>query len=258
VRLLEDERKSGVFLTVLGVGTGNIKDAALEQLADVGNGNYAYLDSDEEARRVLVTQATSTLVTVAKDVKVQVEFNPDRVQAYRLIGYEDRVMRSEDFKDDLRDSGDMGAGHSVTALYEITPPGTGTATGSVDPLKYQTARETKASSELLTVKLRYKQPEGDVSQEIDQPVADYTNVEPSNDLRFASAVAEFGMLLRDSPYRGHATWETVRATAQEAAGADPNGYRAEFARMVAAAEQLGSGQKLGDALRTTRTAPDTP
>jgi Ca-activated chloride channel family protein len=243
VRLLENERKSGVFLTVLGVGTGNIKDAALEQLADVGNGNYAYLDSDAEARKVLVTQAASTLVTVAKDVKVQVELNPDRVQSYRLIGYEDRVMRAEDFKDDLRDSGDMGSGHSVTALYEIAPPGTATAAGSVDPLKYQTARATKGSSELLTVKLRYKQPEGDVSQEIDQPVADYTNLEPSGDLRFAAAVAEFGMMLRDSPYRGRATWEMVRAAVQEAAGADPNGYRAELARMVAAAEQLGSGQK---------------
>jgi Ca-activated chloride channel family protein len=248
VRLLESERKSGVFLTVLGVGTGNIKDSAMEQLADVGNGNYAYLDSDEEAKKVLVTQAASTLVTVAKDVKVQVEFNPERVKAYRLIGYEDRVMRSEDFKDDARDSGDMGAGHSVTALYEVAPPGTEAPAGSVDALKYQTAGKPTGSRELLTVKLRYKQPDADVSQQVDRAVADARNAdapdaEGSEDLRFASAVAAFGMLLRDSPYKGAATWTMVRGAAERGKGSDPHGYRAEFLRMVAAAERLSSGQK---------------
>jgi Ca-activated chloride channel family protein len=243
VRLLEDERKSGVFLTVLGVGTGNIKDSAMEELADVGNGNYAYLDSDDEARKVLVTQAASTLVTVAKDVKVQVEFNPLRVQAYRLIGYEDRVMRAEDFRNDARDSGDMGAGHSVTALYEIAPPGTDAPAGSVDPLRYQTAGKPTGSNELLTVKLRYKQPEGDVSREIARPVADTPDGDAPDDLRFASAVAAFGMLLRDSQYKGAATWTMVRSSAEKARGADPHGYRAEFLRMVAAAERLSSGQK---------------
>jgi Ca-activated chloride channel family protein len=243
VRLLEGERKSGVFLTVLGVGTGNIKDSAMEQLADVGNGNYAYLDSDEEARKVLVTQAASTLVTVAKDVKVQIEFNPERVSAYRLVGYEDRVMRAEDFKDDARDSGDMGSGHSVTALYEIAPPGNDAGAGSVDPLKYQTAGKPTGSAELLTVKLRYKQPDADVSREIDQAVADVPNAAPGADLSFASAVAAFGMLLRDSPYKGAATWSMVEKSAEQGKGADPHGYRAEFLRMVAAAEGLSSGQR---------------
>jgi Ca-activated chloride channel family protein len=238
VRLLEDERKSGVFLTVLGVGTGNIKDSAMEELADVGNGNYAYLDSDEEARKVLVTQAASTLITVAKDVKVQVEFNPERVRAYRLIGYEDRVMRAEDFKNDARDSGDMGSGHSVTALYEVTPPGVDAPTGSVDPLRYQTAGKPTGSREILTVKLRYKQPDGETSQEIDRTLLDAAKGEPSSDLRFASSVAAFGMLLRASEYKGDASWALVRSTAESAKGADPNGYRAAFLRMVAAAEQL--------------------
>jgi len=240
VRLIEEKREKGVFLSVLGVGTGNVKDSTMEKLADEGNGNYAYLDSLHEARRVLVAEAGATLVTVAKDVKIQVEFNPKAVGAYRLIGYENRVLQNQDFNDDKKDAGEIGAGHSVTALYEIVPPGEPVDGGTIDPLKYQDRPKpnaTSSSDELMTVKLRYKQPDGDTSRLMSIAVPDRGG-ELTENLGFASAVAEFGMLLRGSEHKGQATWSTVRDLALRYRGSDPDGYRAEFIRLVDLAAAL--------------------
>jgi Ca-activated chloride channel family protein len=239
VKLIEGERKSGVFLSVLGVGDDNLNDGTMEKLADAGNGNYAYLDTLAEARRVLVQQASATLVTVAKDVKVQVEFNPRHVDGYRLIGYEDRVLANEDFRDDRKDAGDMGAGHSVTALYEIVPAGRGRDLPTVDALKYQQpAVATGAlAAELLTVKLRYKAPDGEKSTPMDVPVRASSAAATAN-LRFAAAVAEFGMLLRNSPYKSRATWTQVEELATANRGEDADGYRAEFVRLAGVAASL--------------------
>ena len=204
IRLIEHERESGVFLSVLGVGTGNLKDSTMEKLADKGNGNYAYLDSLQEARKVLVREGGATLTTIAKDVKIQVEFNPAVVAAYRLIGYENRALRNEDFNDDKKDAGEIGEGHTVTALYEIVPAGAEVDTPAVDPLRYQQAGgRTRAANarELATVKLRYKAPDGDASRLIVK-VLPNANAPMSANLGFASAVAEFGMLLRDSEHKG--------------------------------------------------------
>jgi Ca-activated chloride channel family protein len=239
-RLIEEKREKGVFLSVLGVGTGNVKDSTMEKLADKGNGNYAYLDSLHEARRVLVAEAGATLVTVAKDVKIQVEFNPAAVGAYRLIGYENRVLQHQDFNDDKKDAGEIGAGHTVTALYEIVPPGQPVEGGMVDPLKYQDQLKPNAASEsgeLMTVKLRYKQPDGDASQLISVAVRNASG-ELTGNLGFASAVAEFGMLLRKSEYKGEATWSSARDLARRFRGSDPDGYRAEFIRLVDLAASL--------------------
>ena len=206
IRLIEDKRSEGTFLTVLGFGTGNLKDSKMEALADHGNGNFAYIDNLREARKVLVEEIGGTLFTIAKDVKIQVEFNPARVQAYRLIGYENRLLAAKDFNDDTKDAGELGAGHSVTALYEVIPVGVVSpfAIGNVDSLRYQTPdtqRNIADTGELLFVKLRYKQPDGDTSKLIAQPVEDVV-LEPSRDFRFASAVAGFGMLLRESEFSG--------------------------------------------------------
>jgi Ca-activated chloride channel family protein len=242
-RLIEEKRASGIFLSVLGVGTGNVKDSTMEKLADRGNGNYAYLDSLHEARRVLVNEAGATLVTVAKDVKIQVEFNPANVAAYRLIGYENRVLRNQDFNDDKKDAGEIGAGHTVTALYEIVPPGADVDVPSVDPLKYQqpstqtTTTASTARDELMTVKLRYKAPDGEDSRLITVPVKNRTS-ELSANVGFAAAVAEFGMVLRQSEYRGSATHAEAASLARRFRGADPDGYRAEFARLVELASSL--------------------
>jgi Ca-activated chloride channel family protein len=239
VRLIEEQRASGVFLSVLGVGTGNLKDSTMEKLADKGNGNYSYLDSLNEARKVLVREAQGTLVTIAKDVKIQVEFNPTNVSAYRLIGYENRVLRNDEFNDDTADAGEIGAGHSVTALYEIVPVGVDLDSPGVDPLEYQRQRErtpAAASNELLTVKLRYKQPDGDTSRMMTTIVLDSPQTLTSN-IGFASAVAEFGMLLRKSPYAGGGSYGAAIARAQKFRGVDPEGYRAEFIRL---AELAGS------------------
>jgi Ca-activated chloride channel family protein len=242
LRLIEDRRRSGVFLSALGFGTGNYKDGTLEQLADRGNGNYAYIDSFQEARKVLVQETAGTLVTIAKDVKVQVELNPRLVESYRLVGYENRVLRNEDFKDDRKDAGDVGAGHSVTALYELVPRGAPSDAGDVDRLRYQEAgRLTRAarSDELMTVKLRHKPPDGDLSAEIVHRVAAARlPAAPSRDLSFASAVAAFGMLLRDSEHKGEADYELVRRLGRRSRGADSEGYRAEFLRLVDAAHKL--------------------
>jgi len=251
-RIIEEKRSTGVFLSVLGVGDDNLKDATMERLADKGNGNYAYLDSLTEARRVLVREAGSTLVTVAKDVKIQIEFNPATVGAYRLVGYENRVLKSRDFNDDTKDAGEMGAGHTVTALYEIVPPGEDVGGPGVDALKYQRPAdrpaprmETIPSTELMTVKVRYKQPDGDRSSLVTIPVAGRETASPKH-AGFAAAVAEFGMLLRKSPYKADATWEDVVKLAREHRGADPDGYRAEFVRLAELASSL-------DRQRSTQT-----
>ncbi len=239
-RLIEGERDHGVFLTVLGFGMGNLKDSTMEKLADRGNGNYAYIDSLAEARKVLVTQAGATLVTVAKDVKLQVEFNPARVAGYRLIGYEKRLLRSEDFNDDKKDAGDLGAGHTVTALYEIVPAGQAVPAAKIDKLKYQTPRVvTTGTSEMMTVKVRYKAPLGDVSKLMQRTVD--ANVPPnqmSADFRWAAAVAGYGMMLRETPQRGALQWPQVRALAASAVGKDAEGYRAEFLKLVDKASSL--------------------
>ena len=210
-RLIEDKRKSGVFLTVLGFGMGNLKDSTMEKLADKGNGNYGYIDSIEEARKILVKEAGATLVTVAKDVKIQVEFNPARVAAYRLIGYENRVLAAQDFNDDKKDAGEIGAGHTVTALYELVPAGVEVPAAKVDDLKYQKPggpAPAAGTGELVTVKVRYKAPDGDKSKLMAHAVADDRRelAKASADLRFAAAVAGFGMLLRETPDRGKVTW----------------------------------------------------
>jgi len=243
IRLIEKERESGVFLTVLGFGMGNLKDSTMEKLADKGNGNYAYIDTLNEARKVLVIEGGSTLVTIAKDVKLQIEFNPTFVKAYRLIGYENRMLRAEDFNDDRKDAGEIGAGHTVTALYEIVPVGSRRELPGVDQLRYQARREPTAdarSDELLTIKLRYKQPDSDTSQLIAGTILDrHEDIRRSSDNhRLAAAVAAFGMLLRDSEHKGQASFEMVRSLAESARGSDPHGYRAEFIELVHKAEKL--------------------
>jgi Ca-activated chloride channel family protein len=245
VRLIERERESGVFLSVLGVGTGNLKDSTMEKLADKGNGNYSYLDSMYEAHRVLVKEAGATLVTIAKDVKIQVEFNPKAVNAYRLIGYENRMLNKEDFNDDRKDAGEIGAGHSVTAIYEVVPAGTELDRPSVDPLKYapstpaETARAVPAKydDELMTVKLRYKAPDSDVSRLTSVVLTNRVQPMAAN-LGFASAVAEAGMVLRNSPNAKDASLASAMARAKKFRGEDPEGYRAEFIRLMDLASSL--------------------
>lgn len=239
--LIEEKRESGIFLSVLGVGDDNLKDSTMEMLADKGNGNYSYLDSIQEARRVLIAEAGSTLVTVAKDVKVQIEFNPRFVGAYRLIGYENRKLQKEDFNNDRKDAGEMGAGHTVTALYELVPSGEPIPGGDVDPLKYQREPERPAvvsqSNELMTIKVRYKAPDGDTSRLLELPVPDAAPRMTAN-LGFAAAVAELGMLLRRSEFKGRASWSQAVALGREHRGRDEDGYRAEFIRLVELASAL--------------------
>lgn len=241
--LIESKRKSGIFLTVLGYGMGNYKDNKMQILAQKGNGNHAYIDNIQEANKVLVNEFGSTMYAVAKDVKLQVEFNPAKVQSYRLVGYETRILNDEDFNDDTKDAGEMGAGHTVTALYEIIPTGTpGNIPGSVDPLKYQSQTnvnaQTSNSSELLTVKLRYKTPEEEKSKKIEKSVTDMGKDNVSPDFRFASAVAMFAQLLKDSDFKGEATYDKVIETANKGLSFDPEGYRAEFVRLVQRAKGL--------------------
>jgi len=237
-RMIEQEAKSGVFLTVLGFGMGNYKDSTLEVLSNKGNGNYAYIDDFNEARKVLVDQFMGTLVTIAKDVKIQVEFNPAQVAGYRLIGYENRMLKKEDFNNDKVDAGEIGAGHTVTAFYEIIPVGQPFPdVPAVDALKYQEKKEevaTSATGEILTLKLRYKEPTGDVSSKLEFPLfaEKLATMDPSRDFRFASAVAGFGMLLRESEFRGNITYEQVLGLAESSIGEDKLGYRAEFIKLV--------------------------
>jgi Ca-activated chloride channel family protein len=245
-RLIEEKRKSGVFLTVLGFGSGNLQDSRMEQLADKGNGNYAYIDELEEAQKVLVREAGATLVTIAKDVKLQVEFNPEAVESYRLVGYENRKLAARDFNDDKKDAGEIGAGHTVTALYEIVPRNRAVkAKPEVDALRYQGARPLAGASngELLTVKVRYKAPNADQSKLIEKHLtASNDNAQNSTSMfRFSAAVAEFGMLLRNSPHKGTATLDQVRKLAESARAEDTHGERAQFLDMVKASARLGLG-----------------
>ena len=244
-RLIERKREAGVALTVLGFGMGNYQDAKMEILADRGNGNYAYIDNIQEARKVLVSEFGGTLFTIAKDVKMQVEFNPSKVKAYRLIGYENRALKNEDFNDDRKDAGELGAGHTVTALYEIIPADSDEPVSSIDDLKYQEQRVTsnaKQSEELLTLKLRYKEPQSNMSQLVEQPVPDrgISLDNTSNNFRFAAAVAGFGMLLRDSEHKGNLTYDAVATLARGARGKDIEGYRQEFIRAVESCNLMAS------------------
>ncbi len=242
-RLVEKKRENGVFMTVLGFGMGNYKDDKMELIADKGNGNYAYIDNIQEARKVMVAEFGGTLFTIAKDVKFQLEFNPARVKAYRLIGYENRLLNDEDFNDDKKDAGEMGAGHNVTALYELIPAASEENTGSIDPLKYQENRKstwTNQKAELLTIKLRYKQPDGKTSTLFEEPVQGKLLDEKSTtkNFRFSAAVAEFGLILRDSQYKENASIDQIISLAQGGRGNDSEGYRGEFIKLVKTTETL--------------------
>lgn len=233
--LIEEERNKGVFLTVLGFGMGNYKDSKMEVLANKGNGNYAYIDNMSEARKVLVNEFGSTLYTVAKDVKLQLEFNPAKVKAYRLVGYENRLLNNEDFKDDAKDAGEMGVGHTVTALYEIIPQGVNSSfIKETDALKYQQNTVKESSTELLTVKMRYKEPDGDKSKLMSVPVtSEMLKLEnASADLKFAAAVAQFGMLLRGSEYQQNTNLDNTLRLAQSAKENDKEGYKAELIQLI--------------------------
>ena len=250
MRLIEEKRESGVFLTVLGFGTGNLKDSTMEKLADKGNGNYAYLDSLHEARKVLVREAGGTLVTIAKDVKIQIEFNPTHVAGYRLIGYENRMLRNEDFNDDNKDAGEIGAGHSVTALYEIVPVGVRASDArpsirsSINRRPPTSANANAATNELLTVKLRYKAPAADDSRLISQAVM--------NNTRAASMQSRLRV-------RGRRAWDAAARLEARAVGQlrgghrpraprsdmdDPDGYRAEFIKLAELAASLSKLETL--------------
>ncbi|KAF0245949.1 MAG: von Willebrand factor type [Planctomycetota bacterium] len=248
-RLIEEKRKTGVFLSVLGFGRGNYADARMQSLADKGNGNASYIDTLKEAQKVLVEQATGTLITIAKDVKIQVEFNPAKVAAYRLIGYENRLLAAQDFNDDKKDAGEIGAGHQVTALYEVIPAGQEVPASDVDALKYQeTAKvivQGAAAAELCTVKLRYKAPDGDVSRKIEFALADpgLNAAGASTDFEFAASVAAFAMCLRDSEYKGQANFGLVRELAVAGLGDDAKGYRKEFVELVKKAGELAEAKK---------------
>jgi len=245
-RLIEKERESGVFLTVLGYGMGNYKDNKMQKLADKGNGNHAYIDGISEAKKVLVNEFGGTLFTIAKDVKLQIEFNPAKVQGYRLIGYENRMLNKEDFNNDRKDAGDMGSGHSVTALYEVIPSGVNSDfLNSVDPLKYQSGKSTTVNGssnrkEIMNIKLRYKQPDAGVSRLIEHPVYDerLAIARTSDNFRFAAAVAQFGMLLRNSAFKSNASYNSVLQLAKNAKGNDEEGYRSEFLKLVVSARSL--------------------
>ena len=243
-KLIEEKRKLGIFLTVLGFGMGNYKDSKMEKLADKGNGNYAYIDNLMEAKKVLVNEIGSTLFTIAKDVKIQVEFNPKAVSAYRLIGYENRMLAAKDFNDDKKDAGELGAGHTVTALYEIVPPGV-EFEASVDPLKYQKVKKTPEvytgfARELLTVKFRYKLPRESKSKLIVKVIKNHKIplAKASDNFKFSAAVAGMGMLLRQSEYKGSLSMENVIKLAKESKGKDDQGYRAEFIRLTELAQIL--------------------
>ncbi|MBI5858545.1 MAG: von Willebrand factor type A domain-containing protein [Sphingobacteriales bacterium] len=248
-RLIENERKSGVFLTVLGYGMGNYQDAKMQKLADKGNGNHAYIDGITEAKKVLVNEFGGTLFTIAKDVKLQIEFNPAKVQGYRLIGYENRMLAKEDFNDDKKDAGELGSGHTVTALYEVIPVGVESDfLKKVDTLKYQKnvvpLSKSSHNDEIMTVKFRYKAPDGDVSKLIEHPVLDkqIPIARTSENFRFAAAVAQFGMLLRNSEFKSDASYSSVLGLSRKAKGADEEGYRSEFVRLVESAQLLAKAK----------------
>ena len=243
-RLIEEERKSGVFLTVLGYGMGNYKDNKMQKLANKGNGNHAYIDGMNEAKKVLVNEFGGTMFTIAKDVKLQVEFNPALVRGYRLVGYENRLLNKEDFNNDKKDAGELGSGHTVTALYEIIPVGVESSfVDDVDELKYQQTTRNKNSglkNEIMTIKFRYKEPDANESKLIVHPVLDEKIPfdKTSENFRFATAVAQFGMLLRNSEFKGNSTYAKVISQANAAIGSDKEGYRAEFIKLVQNVQSL--------------------
>ena len=250
VDLIEEKRKDGIYLTILGFGMGNYKDGRMEQISNAGNGNYFYIDNFKEAEKVFVKEMRANMFTIAKDVKIQIEFNPAQVKAYRLIGYENRMLKKEDFNNDKKDAGELGAGHTVTALYEIIPANSDEETGgNVDSLKYQKNSVTdraKNSNEIMTIKFRYKPPESDKSILITHSLTSkyplgttITEIEnPSNNFLFSAAVAEFGMLLRDSEFKGEASYDNVLKLAKSSKGKDENGYRHEFIGLVETAKSL--------------------
>ncbi len=248
VRMIRSKAEGGVFLTVLGFGMSNLQDSTLESLADEGNGNYGYIDSELEARKVLVNEAGGTMITVAKDVKIQVEFNPAQVNGYRLIGYSNRMLAARDFSDDTKDAGEIGAGHTVTALYEVVPVGVEVVVPGVDELRYQGPAEPAEGAvqgELLHVKLRYKEPTGDTSRLVTLPVSDSAAGLDSatEDFHFAAAVAAFGMILRDSKHRGESSFDLVNDLASGGLGKDSHGYRADFLELVTMTRALVGTRK---------------
>lgn len=250
-RLIEKHRDGGIFLNVLGFGTGNVKDNKMEALADKGNGVYSYIDNALEAKKVMVSQMAGTLFTIAKDVKLQVEFNPGKVKYYRLIGYENRVLDKQDFNDDKIDAGDMGAGHSVTAIYEIIPASSAETVGSVDPLLYQQTTVVP-HNELLQVKVRYKKPNESVSSLYTHAVGEqHITTAPSDNFRFAAAVAEYGLLLHKSPFKGSSIYNQVLELAAGAKGNDKSGDRGEFIKLVEVASLLDEGAEKTDASKVT-------
>ncbi|WP_020530755.1 vWA domain-containing protein [Flexithrix dorotheae] len=245
VRMIEEKRKSGIYLTICGFGMGNYKDGRMEQISNAGNGNYFYIDNIKEAQKVFVHQMRATLFTIAKDVKIQVEFNPEKVQAYRLIGYENRMLKSEDFNDDKKDAGELGAGHTVTALYEIIPVGIESEfVKSVDELKYQTPQSGNKSNDLLTVKLRYKLPEEDKSKLVQEVLADKERAlkNTSENFRFSASVAGFSLLLRDSEFKGTLNYAQVISLGKNAMGDDDEGYRREFIQLVESCNLMARGE----------------
>jgi Ca-activated chloride channel family protein len=249
VRLIEEKREEGIFLTVLGFGMGNYKDSKMEKLADKGNGNYAYIDNILEAKKVLVNEFGGTLFTIAKDVKIQVEFNPAEVKGYRLVGYENRMLNKEDFNDDKKDAGELGSGHTVTALYEVIPPDSDYEFPSVDDLKYQKENKPDLNyddGELLTVKFRYKKPDENTSRLIVKVLEndDQDLDETSDNFRFSAAVAEFGMLLRDSKFKAQSSFESAKSLAKNSLGDDNFGYRLEFLQLVEKAGLLKSVESI--------------
>jgi Ca-activated chloride channel family protein len=243
VDLIEEKRKQDIFLTICGLGMGNYKDDRMEQISNAGNGNYFYIDNMREAEKVFVREMRANMFTIAKDVKIQIEFNPNLVKAYRLIGYENRMLKKEDFDDDTKDAGELGAGHTVTAIYEIIPVGSASKQNIPDApkLKYQNTTVASNQTDLMTVKFRYKQPKADKSILLEQVltkgnVPDLANT--SNNFRFSAAVAGFGMLLRDSEFSGDATFDGMAKLAQNSMGEDPHGDRAEFIQLIRIAEGL--------------------
>jgi Ca-activated chloride channel homolog len=237
VRLIEEKRNDGIFLTILGFGMGNYKDSKLESLSNAGNGNYAYIDNILEAKKVFGKELWGTLYTIAKDVKIQVEFNPAKVKAYRLVGYENRLLNKEDFNDDKKDAGEIGCGHTVTALYEIIPADSDEIIDNTDPLQYQTSNIVK-SNDLMTVKIRYKKPKEDVSILLVQKMDSNSKNKTTSNLNFACSVAQFGMLLRSSEFKGTSSYEKTIAMAKNSLGKDEYGFRNDFVKMIETAQLL--------------------
>ncbi len=243
VEMIEEKRKTGIYLTILGFGMGNYKDGRMEQISNAGNGNYFYIDNIKEAEKVFVKEMRANMFTIAKDVKIQIEFNPAHVKAYRLIGYENRMLSKEDFNDDLKDAGELGAGHNVTAIYEIVPVSSDWNVRTVDELKYQTYEmnnNAKTGNEIMTLKFRYKPIQSDNSILVEQGIPNsMTKLEQTGiNFRFSAAVAAFGMLLRDSKFKGNASYDLVTSLAKSSLGKDEGGYRAEFLGLVKAAQLL--------------------